>query len=457
MPTETLSELDALRARVRVLEQENASLHAASPFADSALIPARRASVARAHASYEDLSRSFAATARALASTRQHLSAKLDELAEESAGHREVLRRLERTQTALDGIASMVVWLRPSGRLAYVNESACQRLGYSAEDCQGMLLTDIDTQLGPDELDGMWARMRETGAATLRSVLRTRTGETIPVQIHASYFAQQDERLAFCFVEDISEALALERQLECERSAAERIAHTKAELLATMSHELRTPLSAVVGMTELLLQTPLDSEQREFAEIAREASDHLHHLIDHVLEFSRLEARVVELEQEVCEVRALCSTSLGIVDTLARAKGLPVLLHVDESVPSRVLTDVGRLRQLLLNLLSNAIKFTAQGQVELRVDATPTISGRSTLGFEIHDTGPGIDFDRQAEIFDSYRQASASIHRVYGGAGLGLAICRRIAELFEGTLTVRSEIGRGAVFRFAFETEVLEP
>ncbi len=210
MRSDSPSELDALRARVRALEVENARLLSASPFGNWTAVPGLRPPVARAHASYEDLSRSFAAMARALARTRQHLAAKLEELAEESAGHREVLRRLERSQAALDGIASMVVWLRPSAHFAYVNEAACRRLGYCADDFQRLLLTDIDPQVGPDELDAMWARMRETGSATVRSLLRTLTGETIPVTIHASYFARQDERLAFCFVEDLGESPARE-------------------------------------------------------------------------------------------------------------------------------------------------------------------------------------------------------------------------------------------------------
>jgi signal transduction histidine kinase/CheY-like chemotaxis protein/HPt (histidine-containing phosphotransfer) domain-containing protein len=237
------------------------------------------------------------------------------------------------------------------------------------------------------------------------------------------------------------------------REEALQAAHAKAAFLATMSHEIRTPLNGVLGMTRLLADTPLNSEQQDFVRTIQVSGTTLLTVINEILEYSRIESGRLELEEEPFSVRDVVEETLEMVSPRAREIGLELICEIDPGVPDPVVGDVTRLRQILTNLVGNAVKFTERGEVVVSVHRTRYGTGDvpGELEFEIRDTGIGIPEDRITVLFEPFSQADASTTRRYGGTGLGLAISRRLTELMGGTISVRSVAGEGSTFSFTIQ------
>ena len=239
------------------------------------------------------------------------------------------------------------------------------------------------------------------------------------------------------------------RDLQQEKARAEAASQAKSEFLANMSHEIRTPLNAVLGLTSLVLRSPLAAEQKAQLELVRQSGEALLVVINDVLDMSKIEAGELELELAPFSLRDCIGEALGLVAQKASDKGLALHCHLGDGLPDAVETDAGRLRQILVNLLDNAVKFTERGEVRLEVAASPPAGGEAVeLSFTVRDTGIGIPAAALKRLFHPFVQADSSTSRRYGGTGLGLVISRRLAERLGGRLWVESEPGRGSVFGF---------
>ena len=237
-------------------------------------------------------------------------------------------------------------------------------------------------------------------------------------------------------------------ELRKARNVAEAATRTKSEFLANMSHEIRTPLNGVIGMAGLLAETELDDEQRDYTRTIKSSGDALLTIINDILDFSKVEARKIELEELPFDLRVCVEEALDLMLPKANQKKLKLMYYIPLEMPTMVVGDITRLRQILINLVGNAIKFTNSGEVNISVSHWEREDGRTEFEFAVRDTGIGIPAERMDRLFKSFSQVDSSTTRKFGGTGLGLAICRMLAELMGGKMWVESREDVGSTFYF---------
>ncbi len=365
------------------------------------------------------------------------------------------------TRRILETAHDPYVAVDAAGEITEWNSQARATFGWSREQALGreFALTVLAEHERSDFADAV-GRFFATGESPVidRLIEVTgvrRDGRELPLELTFSPMAVPNGCSFNVFMRDISSRKQTESELHEAIVRALDASRLKSQFVANMSHELRTPLNGVVGTSDLLLNTQLDAEQREYVGALRTSSDALMGVIEDILDFSKVEAGMLELEREPFELRTLVEDVCAIVAATPRSAGVELLCAIDADVPARVLGDAKRVRQVLTNLMNNAVKFTAEGEVVLRVAAKPDHGDRVTLRFEVADTGVGIDPAVQETIFESFAQADGSTTRRYGGTGLGLAIAKRLVGLMGGQIGVQSAPGKGSTFHFTLPTFAL--
>ncbi|MDA1015996.1 MAG: response regulator [Planctomycetota bacterium] len=303
-----------------------------------------------------------------------------------------------------------------------------------------------------------WPDGRVTWVSTTKLPLRDRNGVVIGTFGISRDIT--DQRLAQDQLKErADELIRTNRELEVAKNDAEAANRAKSDFLANMSHEIRTPLNAIIGMTELVLDTDLTPSQKEYLRIVEESGDSLLSVIDDILDFSKIEAGKLDLEPVEFALHDFLGDTMKSLGLRAHRKGLELALHIDPKVPEFVCGDSGRLRQVIVNLVGNAIKFTQHGEVLLDVVPQPDVDvaqQRTGLQFTVRDTGMGIPVERQKAIFRAFEQADNSTTRRFGGTGLGLAISGQLVRLMGGRLWVESEVNQGSRFHFTTLMDVVE-
>ncbi len=347
-------------------------------------------------------------------------------------------------------------WIAPGTpmRFQQVNEAACRFLGMSREHLLTLGPGEVN-ELSDEVVEQIVREINEKGRSTFETVFLHADGTRIPAEIHTSVVTLSGGPTAIAVARSLVDRKAAERELMNAKRLAVAANYAKSEFLATMSHEIRTPLNAILGMNELLQNSgSFTTDQHEYLETIETGGKALVHLIENILDISKLESAEVQLEEAPCDLVELASDCLLLMAERARSKNLLLGLEAEPSFPSQCLADGGRFRQILLNLLSNALKFTEKGEIRVRLACgLPEPDGRLPITLKVQDTGIGMTALQQSRVLRPFSQGDETIARRYGGTGLGLFISRRLLHLMGGDISFVSQPGRGTEFTCLFRLQ----
>jgi PAS domain S-box-containing protein len=359
------------------------------------------------------------------------------------------------TRSLIESNIDAIMTTDPSGIITDVNKQMEALTGCTRDELIGAPFKSYFTD--PERAEaGIKLVLSEKKLTDYELTACARDGKQTVVSYNATTFYDRDRTLqgVFAAARDVTERKRVEAELQQAKAVAESASQTKSDFLASMSHEIRTPMNAIIGIADLLAKTPLSPEQSNYVQIFRRAGDNLLNLVNDILDLSKVEASQLELERTGFSLNDLLEKVREMVAVRAHEKGLALVCEIAPEVPTDLVGDPTRLRQVLLNLLGNAIKFTESGEVALRVTADANALVRGTLRFTISDTGIGIPGEKLGAVFERFTQADSSTTRRYGGSGLGLTISKRLVELMGGRIGVESSVGKGSVFSFAVPLEI---
>jgi two-component system sensor histidine kinase/response regulator len=372
----------------------------------------------------------------------------------DEAARRSDARFRKLVQSSLIGVTVTTL----DGRILDANDAFLSIVGYRPEElAAGHLRWD---KLTPPDYRAADERaieqLKDTGTCQpYEKEYFHKAGYCVPVLLGVTMLERGGSE-SICFVVDITQQKQTELELKAAKEAADAASQAKSQFLANMSHEVRTPMNAIIGITELVLNTPLAPKQAEYLRMVMQSAESLLGVINDVLDFSKVESGRVELEHLPFRLRDSVGDAVKSLALRSHDKGLELALDIAHDVPDSLIGDTGRLRQIVINLVGNAIKFTPQGEVVVGVTAKERHDHQVDLQFCVKDTGIGIASEKLEKVFEAFEQADASTTRHYGGTGLGLAIVRRLVELMGGRTWVESAVGRGSCFYFTVCLEICD-
>jgi PAS domain S-box-containing protein len=359
------------------------------------------------------------------------------------------------TRSLIESNIDALMTTDPSGIITDVNKQMEALTGCTRDELIGAPFKSHFTD--PERAEaGINLVLREKKVTDYELTACARDGKQTVVSYNATTFYDRGRTLqgVFAAARDVTERKRVEAELQQAKAMAETASQTKSDFLAGMSHEIRTPLNAIIGMADLLKETPLTPDQRAYAEVFQEAGNSLLLLINDILDLSKMEADQLVLEETDFDLAEILKSAMSLMNLRAHEKSLSLVYNLAPDVPTFLAGDVMRLRQILLNLIGNAIKFTERGEVALRVEHEPGAREAGLLRFSVSDTGIGIPADKLDAIFKSFTQVDSSTSRKYGGTGLGLTISKRLVELMGGRIWVESVSDHGTTFYFTVRLRV---
>lgn len=351
-------------------------------------------------------------------------------------------------QTVLDSLPNIYCILDAEGRFLHWNNKAAEVTGYSAEEFQQM---NVLSMYAEKDRERIFARMHEAfekGEASIEAELLTKDGRMIPYLITGKRVVIDGKAYVSGLGTDLTEQRQREQELQKAHQKAEEANRAKSEFLGNMSHEIRTPLNSIIGLSNLLLDAGLGGKQRDFLEKICQSGHHLLGIVSDILDFSKIEAGQLKIEQIDFKLSEVVAKLEHLLADRAAEKNLRLSFTTDPNIFKVLHGDPLRLGEILINYVDNAIKFTATGEIAVSARVTETGDGTQLLRFEVRDTGIGISPEELRRLFQPFQQADSSTTRKFGGTGLGLIICKRLAELMGGTAGVESRPGHGSTFWF---------
>lgn len=362
----------------------------------------------------------------------------------------EARRRSEERFRKLFEQSNDAIFIHQAGRIIDVNQQACAMLGYSKEQFLEMEIAD----LYPDEEYRESSKKIDNpqGLHSIESILfetqfRKADGTVVDVEI-SSGIIDREKKIIQGIARDITDRKRTEAELQQATEEAETANRAKTEFLASMSHEIRTPMNAIIGMADLLLESELTPEQQQYVQVFQSAGENLLNIINDIIDISKVEAGHIQLETIEFNLNDIIEKICDVMAVRAHEKGLELVYNIMPDVPTDILGDPTRLRQILVNLIGNAIKFTEKGEIFIQIGKQKITKSSVEILFTVTDTGIGMSAEQAEKIFDAFSQADSSITRKYGGTGLGLAISKQLVELMGGHIMVESKPGQGSTFSF---------
>lgn len=362
---------------------------------------------------------------------------------------KKAIEELRLTQFSVDHNADAAFWMEKDARVFYVNEAAVNKLGYSREELLQMYVHDIDPIFMKDKWEAHWQELKEKGSLSMESVHRTKDGREFPVELQINYIEFDGNEYNCTFARDITGRKQNEENLRKAKERAEEANKVKSEFISNISHEIRTPLNSIIGFSDMLSNQLDNNKFKEYASAIKSAGNSLLMLINDILDISKIEAGRMEIIRESVDIRSIIKEISQIFAVKVAGKNLDFVVDVHENVPSSVMLDKVRIRQVLFNLIGNAVKFTRDGYIRLIVNVDHDCEneqGETNLEISVEDSGIGIDPAYHSRIFDPFFQIGGQEYVTTEGTGLGLSITKRLVEMMSGTIEVSSEPGRGSAF-----------